>query len=171
MLGFGRCSPRLQEEMIPHQGLSESQLEMRKHMRSETQGNGMKAYLSFCCLVYAPLMGHSSFIYSTQKLTCQPTHCLTSRSPEKPVTAVSKIHRLRCEMLLLHWEDRVFHLLEVSLISQRCSFWNSNRLEDDRYYHLFFSCLFFFSTSLFVSGLRCCCSLCRTQSNSRPFCL
>lgn len=56
-----------EEEMIPHWGLAETQLEMRKHMRSETQGNGIRAYLSFCCLVYASLMGHSSFIYWKKK--------------------------------------------------------------------------------------------------------
>lgn len=58
-------------------GLSGTRLKMGKHMRrSETQGNGVETYLSIWCLVYAPLMGHSSFIYSTQKLTCQTTHRL-----------------------------------------------------------------------------------------------
>lgn len=117
LLGFDCCSLKQQEEPIPLRALSEIQLEIRKHMRSETQGDSVKAYLSFCCLVYVSLMGRFSFIYSTQKLTCQTTHRLTPQSPEKPVTVaqVSKTHRFRCELLLLHWEDRVFIFLKWAL--------------------------------------------------------
>lgn len=117
--------------MISHWDLSETRLEMMKHMRSETQDNGVKAYLSFCCLVYTPITGHCSFIYSTQKLTCQTTRYLKvtqvtylSKSWKAHESCLKDLSSSVWELPLLHWKVSVFHLLEwkVSLISQRCSF-------------------------------------------------
>lgn len=141
-------------------GLSETQLEMRKNTRSKTQGNGIKAYLSFYCLVHAPLMGHSSFIYSTQKPTCQTTHRLYLSKSWKArdsglknsSASLRAAAALRRHGFSSYWSEPYISKVLFFEFQQAWSW---------QLFHLFFS----FFPPIFPSKgvLRWCCFLCRTQ--------